>query len=408
MASTAPARKPYRKAPPQHRETRHALPVAPPMPASQLDINQVNQQCLNAPQPPTPYLTHLPGAAAKWPQSSESHGAVPFPHSDSELDMSSLSSLEVCIPPPPRFSSHSQRPHWTRTAAAGVATNPQSPRVARKPKPTHSRHGEQQRSQRTQATTAAPRGILKQPASLGVEHTYDIIRKTKSVELLDDSKGQGSSGHHPPTHSLDRSEQRGLVSRRSSDPPSPCGMNWTWRMQLLEEKVRFSNFLDEITCQVLSPAQLVLLGRMPPSRDQGSPGPRHRPTARWKQPLEGTLAERTQRWNSWVAAIRRPGSLYKALQEEGEGPLKGDVTEGTEPTQEVMWGSRGVKMEAGETREKQRHKHRPPASNQSPQSFLKVGPPTVVPPAPPLPFSCPLVTSTAVSEGVCSLPCRLS
>lgn len=406
MASTAPARKPYRKAPPQHRETRHALPVAPPMPASQLDINQVNQQCLNPPQPPPSYLTHLPGAAAKWPQSS----AVPFPHllSDSELDVSSLSSLEVCIPPPPRFSSHSQRSHWTRTAAAGVATNTQSPRVARKPKSSRSRHGEQQRSQRTKATAAAPRGILKQPASLGVEHAYDIIRKTKSVELLDDSKGRGSSGHHPPTHSLDRSEQRGLVSRRSSDPPSPCGMNWTWRTQLLEDKVRFSNFLDEITCQVLSPAQLILLGRMPPSREQGSPAPRHCHTARWKQPLEGTLAERTQRWNSWVAAMRRPGSLYKALQEEREGPLKGDVTEGAEPTQEVMWGSRGVKMEAGETREKQRHKHRPPASNQSPQSLLKVGSPTVIPPAPPLPFSCPLVTSTAVGEEVCTLPCQLS
>lgn len=406
MASTAPARKPYRKAPPQHRETRHALPVAPPMPASQLDINQVNQQCLNAPQPPPPYLTHLPGAAAKWPQSSESHGAVPFPHllSDSELDVSSLSSLEVCIPPPPRFSSHSQRPHWTRTAAVGVATNPQSPRAAKKPKPSHSHHGEQQRSQRTQATTAAPRGILKQPAWLGVEHAYDTIRKTKSVELLDESKGRGSSGHHPPAHSLDRSEQCGLVSRRSSDPPSPCGMNWTWRTQLLEEKVRFSNFLDEITCQVLSPAQLILLGRMPHSREQGSPAPRHRHTAHWKQPLEGTLAERTQRWNSWVAAMQRPSSLYKALQEEGEGPLKGDVTEGAEPTQEIMWGSRGVKMEAGETREKQRHKHRPPASNQSPQSLLKVGPPT----APPLPFSCPLVTSTAVSEEICTLPCRLS
>ncbi|KAM4591754.1 tight junction-associated protein 1 isoform 2-T2 [Odontesthes bonariensis] len=40
MTSAAPARKPYRKAPPQHRETRHALPTAPPPPAPQLDINQ--------------------------------------------------------------------------------------------------------------------------------------------------------------------------------------------------------------------------------------------------------------------------------------------------------------------------------------------------------------------------------
>ncbi|XP_029376620.1 tight junction-associated protein 1 [Echeneis naucrates] len=40
MTSAAPARKPYRKAPPQHRETRHALPTAPPPPALQPDINQ--------------------------------------------------------------------------------------------------------------------------------------------------------------------------------------------------------------------------------------------------------------------------------------------------------------------------------------------------------------------------------
>ncbi|TMS04713.1 Tight junction-associated protein 1 [Larimichthys crocea] len=40
MTSAAPARKPYRKAPPQHRETRHGLAVAPPPPAPQHDITQ--------------------------------------------------------------------------------------------------------------------------------------------------------------------------------------------------------------------------------------------------------------------------------------------------------------------------------------------------------------------------------
>ncbi|XP_035028987.2 tight junction-associated protein 1 isoform X2 [Hippoglossus stenolepis] len=40
MTSAAPARKPYRKAPPQHRETRHTMPVAPPPPVPQPDINQ--------------------------------------------------------------------------------------------------------------------------------------------------------------------------------------------------------------------------------------------------------------------------------------------------------------------------------------------------------------------------------
>ncbi|XP_029927105.1 tight junction-associated protein 1 isoform X2 [Myripristis murdjan] len=40
MTSAAPARKPYRKAPPQHRETRHALPAALPPPAPQPDLSQ--------------------------------------------------------------------------------------------------------------------------------------------------------------------------------------------------------------------------------------------------------------------------------------------------------------------------------------------------------------------------------
>nr|XP_057920724.1 tight junction-associated protein 1 isoform X4 [Doryrhamphus excisus] len=40
MTSAAPARKPYRKAPPQHRETRQALPATPPPQMQQLDDSQ--------------------------------------------------------------------------------------------------------------------------------------------------------------------------------------------------------------------------------------------------------------------------------------------------------------------------------------------------------------------------------
>ncbi|XP_076023716.1 tight junction-associated protein 1 isoform X3 [Genypterus blacodes] len=40
MTSAAPTRKPYRKAPPQHRETRHALPAATPPPAPQPEVSQ--------------------------------------------------------------------------------------------------------------------------------------------------------------------------------------------------------------------------------------------------------------------------------------------------------------------------------------------------------------------------------
>ncbi|XP_027862475.1 tight junction-associated protein 1 isoform X2 [Xiphophorus couchianus] len=40
MASAGPARKPYRKAPPQHRETRHGLTPASPPPAQRPDLSQ--------------------------------------------------------------------------------------------------------------------------------------------------------------------------------------------------------------------------------------------------------------------------------------------------------------------------------------------------------------------------------
>lgn len=384
MTSAAPARKPYRKAPPQHRETRHALPMAPPAPAPQHDINQVNQHSLNSPPPPLQHLTHLSTAAAKRPQSAGSqHGTTtpPLLLSDSEVDVSSLSSLELCIPPPPLFSSQSHQPHRTRTTAVGITTSPRSSVAARKPSPSCGFRGEcHNRTHRTQ-TAAAPRSILKQPASLGLEHAYDIIRKSKSVELLDDSRGRGSFSSHPPTRSLDRSEQPGLVPRRSSDPLSPCGTNWNWKMQVLEEKVRFSNFLDEITCRVMSPAHLTLLGRTLPSREQESPAPQRCRPAYRKHQMEGMSADRTRRWDKWVAAMQRPGSLYQPLQEEGAVHLKSDITERARPKQEVLRVNRGVKMEVLETKEQQRHKHRPPVSNQSLLSHIKVGPPAAPPAA---------------------------
>lgn len=375
MTSAAPARKPYRKAPPQHRETRHALPVAPPPPAPQHDINQVKQHTLNTPSSSLQLLPHLQTAASKQPQSSRlRHGPRTSPPllSDSELDVSSLSSLELCIPPPPLFSSHSHRPNRTRTAAVGVTTSPhhagyRSPSAARKHSPTRCSRERHIRPHRTQTATH-PKSILKQPASLGVEHAYDIIRKSKSVELLDDSRGRGSSVRHPPTRSLDRSEQRVAASRRSSEPPSPSRTNWNWKMQALQEKVRFSNFLDEITSRVMSPANLTLLGRTP-SKEQGSPAPQRRRSTHRKQQAEGPSTDRTRRWDDWLASMQQSASWYQPL--EGEGP-KSDIIEGARPKEEVLGGNRGIKMEVLETKEPPRHKHRLPVSNQSLLKHVKV------------------------------------
>ncbi|XP_008296539.1 tight junction-associated protein 1 [Stegastes partitus] len=381
MTSAAPARKPYRKAPPQHRETRHALPAAPPPPAPQPDINQVNKHTLNT----LPHLPH-PHAGCHRPHSAGSQHCIrtsPLPLSDSELDVSSISSLELCITPTPLFSGHTRQPDQTRTMAVGVtASDHHTKSPYRDPRPQHAtkssisggnaslsghrsparRHspacsprGGRRRTQTGTRTSGVPKSILKQPASLAVEHTYDIMRKSKSVELLDDSAGRGC--RHPPTRSLDRAEPRAApVLRRSSAPSSPCRSNWNWRMQVLEDKVRFSNFLDEITCRVLSPARLTLLGRSP-AREPGSPTHerrRHRVAYRSQQVKRSS--DRTRRWDGWVAALRRPDTWYEPLQEEAAGretqQRQDDITEGARPKEEV---NRGVQMEVQDTTEPQRH-----------------------------------------------------
>lgn len=330
MASTA--RKPYRKAPPQHREQRHATPVVPPAPASHLNLSQVITPS-PAPPPPQP-LRH------------------PHPVWDSDLDASSLSSLD-------------QRPTLTNQ---GIA------------------RAERRRGQRRQTAAAIPpRGILKQPTSMGVEHPYDTVRKSKSVELLGGGGGRSHPRYAPPISSS-------LSWHRSSDPPTSC----------LEERRRFSHFLDEITRRVLSPARLSLLGRVaPPAR--GSPAPlRRRHMAAGRRPWVGKgleaapSLERTRRWDRWVAAVRRPGSLHGDWRPQGAQLLDGDDTEGAGCVQQevVIWAGR----EGGKGQEPPRSNHRAAAAHQSPQGPRKVGSPLlafspVAPPALPLSLLAPPIVA---------------
>ncbi|XP_069033298.1 LOW QUALITY PROTEIN: tight junction-associated protein 1 [Embiotoca jacksoni] len=127
-------------------------------------------------------------------------------------------------------------------------------------------------------------------------------------------------------------------------------------MQVLE-KVRFSSFLDEITCRVLSPARLTLLGRSL-SREQGSPAPQrsHRPAHRNQQP-ERSSSDRTRRWDDWVASLRRPGSCHEPLQEKGAWQ-QDYITNEAGPKEDV---NRGIDPE----------RHRPPLSNLSLASNIK-------------------------------------
>lgn len=352
MTSAAPARKPYRKAPPQHRETRHALPTAAP----QHDLSQVNQHSLNTPPTTLPCRS----VSAKHPRSYglQRGGATStLPHSDSELEVSSLSSLEVCVPPSGRFASQSQRMHRSRT------TSSQSPAAGKKPSPSHrvreDRHRSTRWSHTIAAPAAAPRSILKHPGSLELKHTYDIIRKSQSVELLADGRGKESNALQPPTRSLRRSERCG-VSRRSSDPSSPSGTKCNQRMHVLKEKVRFSNFLDEITCRVMSPAHLSQLGKTPSVRGQGNAAVHHRRTHSREWPSEESPAERSHRWDHWVSSVQRPDALHP---QERAGHRRSNSTERTPRKRE-----KGVKKDV-----QKRHKHSFPLSNQSVLSDVKVG-----------------------------------
>ncbi|XP_032409383.1 uncharacterized protein LOC116713349 [Xiphophorus hellerii] len=276
MASAGPARKPYRKAPPQHRETRHGLTPASPPPAQRPDLSQVTPSPQRREQAPPP--------------------------SDSEPDVSSLSSLELYVPPPPPFRSSAHRPE--RHAASQSRGGHIGSAPSRRRSPVRHRPSRTQRT--APARGATPKSILKQPAAVGAEPTYDTLRKSKSVELL----GDGRRG----------AEHRGPPSLQSLAPSSSTRTAWNWRMQVLEEKVRFSSFLDEITCRVLSPARLAQLGR-PPADLRGSAHQHGR------RPDTGRRsADRTRRWDGWVASIRRPDGWNQPLERAG----RGDITQGAE------------------------------------------------------------------------------
>lgn len=353
MTSAAPARKPYRKAPPQHRETR----LPPPVP--QPDINQVNAPPLNTPAHTSQQRVF--GADCRQSHSDGSqYGCRTSPPlvSDSELDISSLSSLELYIPPPSPFSSPAPQSSWiNKTTELGLVTSDRhcskyygdvKSSDSRQPCRGSASAGKgsltRQRScqnhwMKSSASTAQPKGILKQPVSPGRDHTPDNLRKSKSVELLDTLQTRLIDwAEHP-------AEQRASASPQSPALPSPSRNTWNWKMQVLEEKVRFSNFLDEITCRVLSPAHLSLLG-MSPARPQDGHAPHN---GRCITNQQGESADRTRRWDSWVASLQQPNSCYNLRQKhrtrlnKGAGPEYNQVT-------------RRVKLEAQETKEPQRQR----------------------------------------------------
>lgn len=306
MMSAAPARKPYRKAPPEHRESRQSQPMfredlsgnpattcdstapAQHVPSQVIclrDYSSILQRtCFTSPYP-------------KCSDSLEAPDVFSSSWSDSELEVSSLSSLELIVLPPPRIFSHGTvgvtlppKPrgmgmnrfisHSEDLLLKSVADHPrwkgcqQSDRC-RSPARS-SRSGERSLVFKEEAEIFAPRveqhlsksvyptqafptkGILKQTQYLRV-HAKDSLRKSKSAEML------GMNYSHkrkPKSMSLDQEKSPGVSPPgcdASTSSASPSLVLPEWKIQLLEEKLRFSQFLDEITYRVLSPASLNLL-----------------------------------------------------------------------------------------------------------------------------------------------------
>lgn len=352
MTSTAPARKPYRKAPPQHRETRHSQPVFrddlsgspsatgnPPVPG-QADPSQVIYL-----QKHSPILqrTHFTGPYPKCLESPEAQDVFSSSWSlasDSDLDVSSLSSLELTVLPPPRIFSHGAlRMDLPRKQQKGMnrfisrsedllmlsgeedpPTSEGSRQCIRDSSPSHSsRSGERSLVFKEQAEILAPKtdhhtpksafptlvhppkGILKQPQQLGV-HFSDNLRKSKSAEMLGESHSSGLS-RKPKSMSLDRErdpEMSPSGRAASTSSASPGSVPPEWKIRLLEEKLKFSQFLDEITYRVLSPASLKMLGGKKLDTSRGTQSQQQIPSQQTdaKMPSE-KKQERNRPWDSW-------------------------------------------------------------------------------------------------------------
>lgn len=79
--------------------------------------------------------------------------------------------------------------------------------------------------------------------------------------------------------------------------------------------MRFSHFLDDVTCRVLSPAHLQLLGRKN-SKVGKKQNKNSSKTHRCRRSNEPNDEERRRRWDEWVSSLRQRG---KDAREQGQG-----------------------------------------------------------------------------------------
>ncbi|KAJ3610134.1 hypothetical protein NHX12_022228 [Muraenolepis orangiensis] len=357
MTSSAPGRKPYRRAPPQHRETR-----PPP------HVYTGTEQPPGPPPPPPPMQSSHPDAGKPPHYTLQGVGCSGHrgpsrwaPSSDSDPQVSGLSSPEL---PPPSTSSTStlgvpasggrwlagRWVEWSGSVSPTLSFREEVQILS----PDHGRP-----SRGPRAGTGPPKSILKQPGRPGVRRDHDPVRKSKSAELLDgnqnSSRGQAESWSlaHPGLRTGRRSSLRGLASSSSL---------------ALEEKVKFSGFLDEITCRVLSPAHLRLLGRKQPSAGGQSAARRLRP-------------ERP--WDEWASSLERPPRPDRRATPTSGQSQDGVVHAGlgSWPIEEVLVSARTGEGQGGRPRQQENKVCERGLTPTSPPALLHLpGPPPLKPP----------------------------
>ncbi|XP_064174500.1 tight junction-associated protein 1 isoform X2 [Anguilla rostrata] len=158
-------------------------------------------------------------------------------------------------------------------------------------------------------------------------------------------------------------------------PPSPCPAppgpaQAARQLRVLEEKLRFSQFLDEITTRVLSPANLHLLGGRGPVGGRGKaaplgqqPDPKDRPDRLDRRSWasedlpEQPRRERDARPQTWLVPLQRDGWDAEPELEQRRG--RACWREGARPKTQAP--SRGRTAGAGPHEVHLRQRHRDPA-----------------------------------------------
>lgn len=284
MSSTAPSKKPYRKAPPQHREIRHEVPIIRDDQDGVILAEQSQVTACRVAKGLTPLHQQTGFSYNKAGQLKQAEGfevcnlnfsSSWSPESSSEKEVTGCKAelntksqtVSPALPHGGKMGQQSgrrcptcSRGHHSRFVSRSMETVvvPEDERHH----PTcsfKSRSLERSlmfkeppevltpRKFQVSSTHLPLKGILKQTNTGGP--CPESLRKSQSVETL--SRGRSSRKHSDPQLCLSQQEKQSLEHSSSSAAGSVKR-----REKITEEKLQFSKFLDEITQRVLSPIRL--------------------------------------------------------------------------------------------------------------------------------------------------------